>query len=125
MPRRSHVLVVEDDDATRQLLIAALGDAFVVVGARDMVQALRWAATKPDVIVLDLALDRGSPTLPTVAQLVPILETRRLRVPPVIVLSALPDAGIIAATIGAVACFPKPFDVDALVERVRTLARGE
>lgn len=123
MQKPVRVLVVEDDDATREALLIALGEGFAVDGVRDLEQGLRWAiATEPDVIVLDLGLDPEHPARPDGAQFVTRLEARGRSVPPVIVVSGRPDAGIIASSIGAIAYFPKPFDLDQLIERIRVIA---
>lgn len=55
------VLVVEDDDAIRRMLIAALAEeaGFAFAAARDGIEALERArALKPGVVVLDMKLPR-------------------------------------------------------------------
>ena len=61
-PLAPRVLVVEDDDVTREALMLGLGEDAIVTGAVDVNQAARFAAIQPpDVIVLDLALDPNRP----------------------------------------------------------------
>ena len=78
-----HVLLVEDEDATRTALerhLAARG--YHVDQAHDVESALnRWAARRPDVILLDLGLpDRDGTDL--------IRRVRREAETPILVLSA-------------------------------------
>lgn len=115
------VLLVEDDDATREMLCAALNDADLdIIAALDGLHALRTTlAIRPEVLVLDL----GLPVLDGKTY----LERWRERDPaaaavPVIVMSALPYGREIAEAVGAVAYFPKPFDVQALVDAIRRYA---
>jgi two-component system, OmpR family, response regulator len=116
---RPRVLVVEDDDTVRRLLVEALEGEATVLGAVDVSQAVRTViAFRPVVIVLDLLLpdERGD-------IIITRLRAGGQAVPAVVVVSAHPDAERIAAEIGADAFFRKPFDVGALVTTVRDLAR--
>ena len=118
-----NVLIVEDDEKTREMLSAFLStEGFYVVGAEDGLEALHLLRTvkhgAPDVpclILLDLKMPRlgggefrraqlGDPTVAAV---------------PVAVLSGATDAAQRAEALGAVATLMKPIDLDVLMEVVR------
>ena len=116
------VLIVEDDDATREMLCAALNEAdFDIVAALDGMHALRTTiAKRPDVVLLDL----GLPALDGSGYVKRWRERdERARNVPVIVMSASEYSEQIADEIGAVQFFKKPFDVDELIKAVRRHAR--
>ena len=111
------VLIVEDDDATREMLCAALNEAdFDIVAALDGMHALRTTiAKRPDVVLLDL----GLPALDGSGYLRRWRERDdHARTVPVIVMSASQYGEQIADEIGAVQFFKKPFDVDELVRAI-------
>lgn len=116
------VLIVEDDDAVREMLCTALNDAgFDIVAALDGMHALRTAiARTPDVVLLDL----GLPSLDGSGYLARWRERDdRASKVPVIVMSASAYGEQIADEVGAVQYFAKPFDVDELIKAVRRHAR--
>jgi DNA-binding response OmpR family regulator len=116
------VLIVEDDDATRQALVMGLGDDAIVTGAVDVNQATRFAAIQPpDLIVLDLLLDPSRPEGIDGPDLLHRLRGKSIPVPPVIVVSARAGGAEIAEAIGAAAYFPKPIDIGALADKIREL----
>lgn len=124
-PLAPKVLVVEDDDATRQALVLGLGDDAIVTGAVDVNQAVRFAAIQPpDVIVLDLALDPNRPGAVNGPDVLTRLRSKGIRVPPVIVVSAGIAGLEIARAIGAAAYFPKPIDLGAVADKIRELSRS-
>ena len=114
------VLLVEDEDATRTALerhLAARG--YHVDQAHDVESALnRWAARRPDVILLDLGLpDRDGTDL--------IRRVRREAETPILVLSAR-DAErtkVEALELGADDYVTKPFGTAELLARLRALLR--
>jgi CheY-like chemotaxis protein len=112
------VLVVEDDESTRDALIAFLSDeGFSVASAPDGQEALVVAAGGGlDIIVLDL----GLPVLDGAA-FADILRTRpgTERVP-IVAMSGLLRGEEIAAGFGAAAYRSKPLDLAALAELLRT-----
>jgi CheY-like chemotaxis protein len=116
--RSLRVLVVEDEDNTRQALVEFLSDeGFLVESALDGQEALGVAATGAiDVIVLDLWL----PILDGAA-FADIWRRRpgSERVP-IIAMSGLPQGKTIAAEVGAAAFRSKPLDLQALADLVRT-----
>lgn len=116
------ILLVEDDDAVREMLCTALNDAgFDIVAALDGAHALRTAiARTPDVVLLDL----GLPSLDGSGYLKQWRERdERASKVPVIVMSASAYGEQIADEIGAVQYFAKPFDVEELIKAVRRHAR--
>jgi two-component system response regulator RegX3 len=114
------VLVVEDDEPTREMLATGLEQAgFSVVQAENGVRGLvREGETDPDIVLLDLML--------------PDLEgtevCRRLRTRthiPVLVVTAKTDESDAVQALGAGAddFVRKPFEVREVVARVRALVR--
>jgi DNA-binding response OmpR family regulator len=119
------VLVVEDDDATRQALVLGLGEDAIVIGAVDVDQAIRFAVIqRPDLIVLDLLLDPSRPDGIDGPDVVHRLRAKRIPVPPVIVVSARLGGAEIAKDIGAAAYYRKPIDISALADKIRELTQS-
>jgi CheY-like chemotaxis protein len=114
------VLVVEDDECTRDALVQFLSDeGFSVESALDGQEALGVAAGGGlDIIVLDLML----PVLDGAA-FADIWRTRPggERVP-IVAMSGLPHGDVIAAEFGAAAFRSKPVDLAALADLLRTTA---
>jgi len=104
-----HVLVAEDDAATRSFLVAALTDeGYLVSAAADGQAALeRCAKVKPDVVVLDLSMP-----------LVDGFEFLRRRGPecsaPVVAVSAAFRSHQLSG-LGVAAFVAKPFDLQVLI----------
>lgn len=116
------VLVIEDDEALRRLLIDVLSDEdLTVIAAANASEARdRWEQ-KPDLVLLDLLL-QGMVADSLVAQLpLPLRST------PIIVTSAweLDRLREAARAMGAVGILRKPFDLDELVLVVRRALAGE
>lgn len=114
------VLVVEDDECTRDALVQFLSDeGFSVESALDGQEALGVAAGGGiDIVVLDLML----PVLDGAA-FAEIWRTRpgSARVP-IVAMSGLPNGDVIAADFGAAAFRSKPVDLVALADLLRTTA---
>jgi CheY-like chemotaxis protein len=114
-----HILVVEDDSATRSMLVDLLQDGgYVVAEAIDGFQALkRLREHTPDLVVLDLMLPGMSGW--------EFIERSRERLEgaqtPVVVLSAIRGRGDYPAALGVAAWFTKPLDVLAFLEVVGQL----
>jgi CheY-like chemotaxis protein len=118
-----HVLIVEDDADTREMLLALLAsEGYYAVAAEDGLEALHVLRTvrhrAPDVpclVLLDLMMPRlGGQEFrraqlgdPIVAQV------------PIAVMSGAADADARGETLGAVATFTKPLDVERLLAVVR------
>jgi CheY-like chemotaxis protein len=119
-----HVLIVEDDLATREMLATLLtSEGFHAVAAEDGLEALHLLRTvkhrapdTPCLVLLDLAMPRlggqefrraqlGDPTVAAV---------------PIAVMSGASDVRQRAIALGAVATLVKPIDIDFLLDVVRT-----
>jgi CheY-like chemotaxis protein len=123
-----NVLIVEDDQDTREMLAALLATAgFHAVGAEDGLEALHLLRTvrhrAPDVpclVLLDLMMPRLSGSEFRRAQLGdPVVAGV-----PVAVMSGASDAQQRGVTLGAVATLTKPIDVDALLSIVKQYCVG-
>jgi DNA-binding response OmpR family regulator len=114
------VLVVDDERGLRELLEYGLEQAgFSVRSAADGGEGLRLLeAWLPDVIVLDVGLPErdGFALLP---------DIRRLTTAPVVMLTARTELGekLAGFSAGADDYVGKPFDLEELVARLRTLLR--
>ncbi|TMC31847.1 MAG: response regulator transcription factor [Chloroflexi bacterium] len=117
-----HVLVVDDDERLRRVVITALqGAGFKPEAAANGSDALvACARSDPGVIVLDLLLPvmSGRDFLRAYRE----LPSHRARI---VVLTALPDAGHIAAELGCDLGVNKPFKLERLLAAVHTLVAGE
>jgi CheY-like chemotaxis protein len=118
------VLVVDDEDTIRDSLIEILGEhGYAASGARDGSDALRKLRTAPatwSLILLDL-------TMPVMDGRAFRREQRRdaaLAEIPVVVVSAFRDLAVRAADLEAAAYLPKPLNLPALLDLLRTHAPG-
>jgi CheY-like chemotaxis protein len=114
----SSVLVVEDDQATRQLLETCLElEGFKVQTARNGAEGLAlMRERRPCVVLLDLMMPVMSGEQFREAQ----LEEPALASVPVVCISAMYNAEERAREINAVACVGKPFDLEQVVDLVRS-----
>lgn len=114
------VLVVEDDDETRAVIVRELSQrGYIVDEAADGRTALRrWELRRPDVILLDLGL-------PDLDGLQVIQAIRREAATPVVILSARYEERekVEALERGADDYLTKPFGVDELNARLRVALR--
>jgi DNA-binding response OmpR family regulator len=112
------VLVIEDDNDIRRLIIESLrGAGLDAIAAVDSGQALRTAlARKPAAVVLDLNLPDHDGT-----QFVAKWRERRpdANDVPIVIVSGRSDRREIASLLGAAYVCGKPFEVDELVGEVR------
>ena len=114
----AHILVIEDDVATRDAVARNLsGHGYAVVPAGSVAEGLRaWDAERPDLILLDLGLPGGGGLL--------VLERLRaiaeLAATPVIVVTARTDAAgeQDARAAGAVDFLRKPVEGDDLAAAI-------
>lgn len=110
------VLVVEDDDAIRELICEALiEEGFDAEGADAGAVAVEAARNRrPAAVVLDISL-------PDMDGFETADALRRVSDPPpaFIVVTASANAQISAARVGAVGYLAKPFDIEELVKLVR------
>jgi two-component system response regulator CpxR len=110
MDRRRCVLVVDDDQAIREVIAEVLRDeGYDVVCAENGVQALRELRRDhhPDVMLLDLMM----PVMSGWELLEAVQADERLAKIPVLVVSAMTAPGVRA-------CIPKPLDLDVLLRAV-------
>jgi CheY-like chemotaxis protein len=118
------VLVVDDSDTIRSLIALNLSmDGFEVVEARDGQECLEMVAdVEPDVITLDVAMPRMN-GFEAAARLRADPATRSI---PIVMVTARAQGTDLSkgAEIGVAAYVTKPFEPDALVEVVRSVAAG-
>jgi two-component system response regulator MprA len=109
------ILVVDDDSSIRQVIAYALGDeGYQVDEASDGEAALASVGRQhPDLILLDMKMPGVDGW-----EFARLYRERYERVAPIIVLTAARDAAQRASDINAVSYIPKPFDLDALLERI-------
>jgi two-component system, chemotaxis family, chemotaxis protein CheY len=128
MPSHGHVLIVEDDADTREMLVTLLGDqGFQAVAAEDGLEALHLLRTVrhrapelPCLVLLDLRMPRLSGHEFRRAQLAdPIVASV-----PIAIMSGATDADVWAQALGAVATLTKPIDVDLVLDVVRRHCRN-
>lgn len=117
------ILVIEDYSDTRELLSVLLRKrGYEVLEAEDGLEGfLKATGTRPDLIIMDLAL----PEMDGVEATRRIHDTPKLAHIPIIVLSAYltPDVERAVFNAGCVEMFPKPFDSESLLECIEvTLA---
>ena len=114
------MLIVEDDEEARAALVRELaGRGYRVEQARDGREALeRWAARRPDVVLLDLGL-------PDVDGLDIVRRLRREAATPIVILSGRYEERekVEALDRGADDYVTKPFGVDELNARLRVALR--
>jgi two-component system KDP operon response regulator KdpE len=114
------VLVVEDDDEVRAVLVRELGSqGYRVQEAADGRSALeRWEASRPDVVLLDLGL-------PDIDGLEVIRRIRRDAMTPIVILSArfAEREKVEALDRGADDFVTKPFGLEELHARLRVALR--
>jgi CheY-like chemotaxis protein len=121
MPKR--VLVVDDEPGVRRVLNDLLAsEGYLVCEASDGAEGLeRLRLFRPDVVILDLMM-------PVMNGWTFAEECRRVngcRDLPIIAISAMYDLSRAATALHALgvhACLAKPFDVEALLSLVTTLA---
>ena len=120
MAEKKKVLLVEDDESVRQLVRVTLDlNGYEVVEAKDGLEGLLMLDMhRPDAVVLDLMMpDLGGERM--LAQLRATEETKRT---PVVIITGKPEvAPEVIGLVGKENFFPKPFDPDALIERVKGL----
>lgn len=115
-----HVLVVDDDDALREVIAFSLEmESIEVVSARGGAEAISAlnGGFRPSVILLDLLMPDISGE-----RLVPLLRAHPSACEaPIIAMSASPER--LALVEGPAARLPKPFDLDALYGTMERLCR--
>ena len=119
---QKEVLIVEDDDATREMLAAALKMiGYRVRSAPDGLAGLRLLeAYEPDVVVLDLNLPIAT-GFDVLSELRAVAKTR---LTPVIAISGMDQSLKAARERGDfIATIPKPFEPEAIVRAIERALR--
>ena len=113
------ILVIEDDPATRQVLLGVLRVAhFNAMAASDAIEGVRLARRhRPVLMIMDLLLPgvKGSTAAEAFVNDPAFAKT------PILILSASSDLEAEAASIGAADWMAKPFNPAKLVSLVRRL----
>jgi DNA-binding response OmpR family regulator len=119
---KKKVLLVEDDESVRQLVRVTLDlNGYEVVEAKDGLEGLLMLDMhRPDAVVLDLMMpDVGGERM--LAQLRATEETKRT---PVVIITGKPEvAPEVIGLVGRENFFPKPFDPDAVIARLKAMIR--
>ncbi len=118
------ILVVEDEEAIRELIAMTLeSQGFDVVQTGDGEAALQLATTRPELILLDWML----PGLSGLDVLQRLKQQEGLRDIPVILLTAKCEESdiVLGLEMGAADYVTKPFSNKVLVARIRTQLRKE
>jgi DNA-binding response OmpR family regulator len=111
------VLVVEDDSDIASLLAEILeSEGYAPVAVTDGADLDAQLAERPDLVVLDLRLTRGSAD-----NILSKLRARGMGDVPVLLLSAAGDLEQRARALGVKAYLAKPFEVEELLGVVRGL----
>jgi DNA-binding response OmpR family regulator len=117
---KKKVLLVEDDESVRQLVRVTLDlNGYEVVEAKDGLEGLLMLDMhRPDAVVLDLMMpDVGGERM--LAQLRATEETKRT---PVVIITGKPEvAPEVIGLVGRENFFPKPFDPDAVIARLKAM----
>lgn len=120
----SKILVVEDDCFIREVIETTLTDeGYSVDTAADGMLAWEYLTrSRPDLVVLDLALPRMDGL--TICK--KMRADQRLRTVPVLIASAMTSRSVIRAAIdaGANGFLDKPFDLCDFVDNVQRLLEG-
>src|SRR6185436_4264232 len=119
---RPLILIVEDDHVVRDLLSSSLQEAGLDVVTAEMAQYALAAveAHRPDLIVLDLGMPRG--TMQGMDFLALLRDAERWRTLPVVILSGWGDIvnRDVTARLGVGAVLSKPMaDIPSLVRTIR------
>jgi CheY-like chemotaxis protein len=122
-PRKVQVLVLDDDDRLRDVLVAVLESAdYVVAGVATAKDALeRFGELDPDLVVLDMMM----PEIDGFEFLARVRANPTFKRVPVLISSALGSTlaraieSRSAAALGIVGVLPKPVEMTTLLERVR------
>lgn len=115
------VLVVDDDQAIRSILVETLkGEGYRVDGASNGAEGLdRLHAEQPDMILLDIVM----PVLDGYEFLERLLEDQTVVEVPIVLLSATHALPAAAQAAGVKAVLTKPFDMGVLLAIVDRLTR--
>lgn len=127
-----HVLVVEDDDTIRRLLIEYLKQhsLLTVEGARDGIEALHFISHQPySVVILDLMMPKmsGGDFLDSLSAMMEDSSIQTLRKPPVVIVVTAAAAGdvptetLVQRSALVKAVLRKPVDIAELADLIEAL----
>jgi DNA-binding response OmpR family regulator len=114
------VLLVEDDESVRQLVRVTLQmNDYEVIEAKDGLEGLLFLDMhKPDAVVLDLMM----PDVGGERMLAQLRQTEATKQTPVVIITGKPEvAPEVIGLVGNENFFPKPFDPDAVIDRLNAL----
>lgn len=114
---KSNILIVDDSEISREILITMLEDEYCVYEAKNGIEAVNLLEEKPDFFQLVL-LDLNMPEMDGYEVLQIMGEKNWLREVPVIIISA--ELGE-ASKLGAVDFLSKPFDREIVRTRIRNV----
>jgi DNA-binding response OmpR family regulator len=117
---RKKVLLVEDDESVRQLVRVTLQmHDYEVIEAKDGLEGLLFLDMhKPDAVVLDLMM----PDVGGERMLAQLRQTEATKRTPVVIITGKPEvAPEVVGLVGQENFFPKPFDPDAVIDRLNAL----
>lgn len=120
MADKRKILLVEDDESVRQLVRVTLQmHEFDVVEAKDGLEGLLMLDMhRPDAVVLDLMM----PDVAGERMLAQLRQTPETKKTPVLIITGKPEvAPEVIGLVGSDNFFPKPFDPDAVIERLNEL----
>ena len=120
MADRKKVLLVEDDESVRQLVRVTLQmNDYEVVEAKDGLEGLLMLDMhRPDAIVLDLMM----PDVAGERMLTQLRQTPETKRTPVVIITGKPEvAPEVIGLVGPENFFPKPFDPDVVIDRLKAL----
>jgi CheY-like chemotaxis protein len=119
-PPRKTILVVDDDEGTRNAIYEALSSEYRVILAVDGLDGYEKAQElpPPDLIIADIAM----PRLDGLAMARRIREDEVLRrVPIVFVAGRMPAKALSESHVDPFSCLPKPTELGVLVRAMRRL----
>lgn len=118
-PGAKSVLVVEDNDDSRQILVCVLEHAgYAVIQAKDGREALaKLEEAVPSAVLLDVRM----PRMDGIALSERLRANPKLRGVPVIAVSAIADHASVRKALRADAYFQKPVDLESLLETLPRL----
>jgi DNA-binding NtrC family response regulator len=117
--RDASILVIEDDEAFRRVVVTILErGGFKVIAVRDFTAAIAIVESDQpiDLLLTDVGMPVGTPHGLSIAQMA---KTRRPRLK-VLYMSGSYDAGQIGAMVDGAAFLSKPFRPERLIQSVET-----
>ena len=115
MPRRYHILVIDDDETILELIRETLSSDYDVSTARDTLESVDMLLSQRfDLLIVDL----GLPVVDGVELIQKIRDNSPFQHIPILVVSAYPELRTRLANTDVQAILPKPFTLDDLSRRV-------